>query len=206
MESLIECSFCGTSNSTYVTDRYGNIVYDRNGNPMHQKASQTRTYYRCTRCGKVLCYDCMVRLGTHKKQTHVFKSAEHWEACPSCNGKMVKIAEKSGGGDSGCFITSATLSSLNNNDDNCYELTTFRKFRDTWLLENHPEDIEEYYNIAPLIVKGINSSQNSKEVYNNIWSNHLLPCLNLIEQQQEEKAYHMYKQMVESLRTYAHLN
>lgn len=35
-------------------------------------------------------------------------------------------------------------------DDNCYELTTLRWFRDTYVSK---DDIDKYYNIAPRIVK-----------------------------------------------------
>ena len=112
-----------------------------------------------------------------------------------------ELKEAIGGSD--CFITTATLASLKTIDDNCYELTTFRKFRDTWLKEHHPEDIDEYYRIAPRIVTGINASKESEMIYNKIWSNHLHPCLTLIENGKHSEAYELYKQTVKELMSYA---
>lgn len=202
MESILKCSFCGTSNATYKSDRYGNIMYDRKGNPMMEKDKQTRSYYRCTMCGNILCGNCMKSLGTRRKDTHVFKSAEYWNACPDCGGKMAEIASATSSG-SDCFITSATLNSLNITDDNCHELSTFRAFRDTWMKDNHPEDIVKYYQVAPKIVSGINSSKYSSEVYNDIWMNRLKPCLEMIEKGENENAYEAYKQMVEELMVFS---
>ncbi len=189
MESALTCRFCGTSNYGYSTDRYGNAI--------RVKDSTTRAYYKCTRCGYIICADCMRKLKTERKERHVFKSTDVWDACPSCGGKLINIASASGGG--GCFITTATLQSLNNNDDNCYELTTFRKFRDSWLKKNHPEDILEYYHVAPLIVSSISSLNNHDEIYQNIWLKYLQPCLIHIENNENENAYNLYKQMVKDL-------
>lgn len=196
MQSQIVCRFCGTSNATYARDRYGNILYDRNGNPQMVKDTVTRSYYRCTQCGHILCENCMNNLKTQRIERHVF-STDRWNACPNCNGKMVKIADSTDS--SGCFITTATLKSLKIDDDNCYELTTFRHFRDSWLVENYPEDIKEYYHIAPSIVDRINYMDNRDSVYQDIWKKYLQPCIGLIEQSENESAYRLYKQMVGDL-------
>lgn len=197
MESILTCRFCGTSNAEYARDRRGNIITDRYGNPQYTKASVTRSYYRCKSCGYTLCGDCLYSLKTKRVERHVVKANKEWHACPQCGSELVNIASASGGG--GCFITTATLQSLNNNDDNCYELTTFRKFRDSWLKDNHPEDIQEYYRVAPSIVDGIDSLKNSKEVYQNVWQKYLQQCMKHIEANENEEAYTLYKQMVNEL-------
>lgn len=186
MECAVQCNFCGKGNYHYESNR--------------RVLDETRdSYYRCTSCGKVLCGPCMNKFKTERKQRHVFKATETWNECPSCGGKMLQIAESHGG----CFITTATLSSLKTIDDNCNELATFRHFRDTWLKEHHPQDITEYYEIAPRIVSGINASADSSKVYNNIWNNYLRQCMSLIEQGRYDEAYMEYKQMVNELRVYA---
>ena len=98
----------------------------------------------------------------------------------------------------GCFITSATLKTLNKHDD-CYELQTFRRFRDNWLKANHPEDIIRYYLTAPKIVETIDARNDSKSIYESIWNTHLQKCLMLIEKEENELAYIEYKSMVEEL-------
>lgn len=54
-------------------------------------------------------------------------------------------------GSGGCYLTSACMKHFQKNfDDNCYELTVLRWFRDNFVSK---EDIEHYYNVAPIIVK-----------------------------------------------------
>lgn len=80
-----------------------------------------------------------------------------------------------------CFVTTAVCDSFGKSDD-CYELTTFRKFRDTWL-KAQPDGkslIAEYYSIAPRIVANINSLADSAQIYKTIWQKYLEPCLNFI--------------------------
>lgn len=99
-----------------------------------------------------------------------------------------------------CFITTATCLSLEK-DDNCYELTTFRNFRDSWLAYeiNGKEDIKKYYELAPKIVSNINSREDSKVIYNNIWEKFLSKCLLLIETNKLNEARYLYEKMVKKL-------
>lgn len=54
-----------------------------------------------------------------------------------------------------CFITTATLINIGDNNDKCYELEVFRRFRDSYIQQNFPELINYYHEIAPQIVKTI---------------------------------------------------
>ena len=59
-------------------------------------------------------------------------------------------------------------------DDNCYELTVLRWFRDNFVSK---EDIELYYNVAPTIVKNIDALDNNEQIYNYIYSHIVEPCV-----------------------------
>lgn len=102
----------------------------------------------------------------------------------------------------GCFITTATLKNKNINDDKCYELETFRNFRDTYINKVEPILIEEYYSVAPRIVEMINQLSNKREIYIEIWNNYLATCLKLIENKEFNKAKDLYKKMVDDLKQY----
>jgi len=104
---------------------------------------------------------------------------------------------KSGGG---CYITTATMNYLNKPDD-CYELNTFREFRDTWLAEqtDGKELINRYYEIAPKIVNLIDDSPDRETVYNQIWTDYLSKCLYLIETNQYSECKDLYIDMVHYL-------
>ncbi|MSS63759.1 CFI-box-CTERM domain-containing protein [Velocimicrobium porci] len=100
-----------------------------------------------------------------------------------------------------CYITTAVCE-YQNKDDDCYELTMFRRFRDTYLREQENGEalIEEYYEFAPQIIKQIEFIRNEDEVYPLIWSNYLQPCLRLIETGDYEACFMLYKGMVNTLK------
>ncbi|KPL67140.1 hypothetical protein SZ64_02925 [Erythrobacter sp. SG61-1L] len=62
--------------------------------------------------------------------------------------------------DWGCFLTTATCKTVGLEDD-CWELTTLRQFRDGWLAwqEGGAEDIARYYREAPAIARALGSDQ-----------------------------------------------
>ncbi|WP_449619511.1 GTPase family protein [Robertmurraya sp. Marseille-Q9965] len=106
---------------------------------------------------------------------------------------------KSGGG-GGCYITTATMNFLNK-PDNCYELNTFREFRDNWLAKQPDgnELISQYYKIAPKIVDLIDNSPDKERVYNQIWTDYLSKCLVLIEKNHYIECRDLYMEMVHHL-------
>lgn len=94
----------------------------------------------------------------------------------------------------GCFLTSACLQHFKNEfDDNCYELTVLRWFRDNFVLEN---DIVYYYQIAPIIVEAINNDDNNEIIYDYIYENVVNYCVNEIEKGNYEKAYNRYRDSI----------
>ena len=101
----------------------------------------------------------------------------------------------------GCFITTAVCGNFGKPDD-CYELTAFRNFRDTWLI-NQPDGkslIEEYYQIAPKIVSKIDSLPSASLVYKKIWEKYLSKCLNFIERGDNQSCKQLYIKMVTNLK------
>ena len=101
----------------------------------------------------------------------------------------------------GCFVTTAVCDSFDKPDD-CYELTMFRQFRDTWLRNQSDGEalIKEYYAIAPRIVSNINLLDNAKEVYRSIWTDYLKPCLLDLESDDKVSCKKRYVRMVMDLK------
>ncbi|WP_051652343.1 hypothetical protein [Clostridium algidicarnis] len=94
----------------------------------------------------------------------------------------------------GCYLTSACMSTKGIEfSDDCLELTTLRNFRDSYVKENYPEDIDTYYKIAPLIVKKIKTQKNQKQMFNKMYNDLVLSCCKLIEQDKLNEAYNKYK-------------
>ena len=81
-------------------------------------------------------------------------------------------------------------------DDNCYELTVLRWFRDNFVSK---EDIEHYYEVAPVIVETINKEEKSGIIYDYIYDNIVNYCVEQIEQGNYDKAYSRYKSSVLTL-------
>ena len=82
---------------------------------------------------------------------------------------------------------------LDNFDDNCYELTVLRWFRDNFVSK---EDIEMYYQIAPLIVEAIEAEEHKDMIYDYIYDHVIDACLTAIEQGNYKLAYEIYKSSV----------
>lgn len=99
-----------------------------------------------------------------------------------------------------CFITTAVCKSFNKPDD-CYELTAFRAFRDNYLRSRAggAELIRRYYEIAPEIVRRIDSSTDPARIYRGIWDTYLAPCLAAIESGDNEACLAKYQEMVLTL-------
>ena len=96
--------------------------------------------------------------------------------------------------DTQCYLTTACMRHYAEEfDDNCYELTTLRKFRDTFVSE---EDIAHYYEVAPAIVEAINQIPGCEKIYHYIYDNVIDQCVKAIEQGDYEFAYNRYKNSI----------
>lgn len=101
---------------------------------------------------------------------------------------------------SGCFLTSACIEAKSL-DDNCYELTTLRRFRDEYMasLECGKYDVNHYYYVAPTIVSKIKEQSNSIVIFEQIYNELVIPCVKYIDALNYEAAYTLYKNYVLSL-------
>ena len=102
----------------------------------------------------------------------------------------------------GCFITSAVCDYCGKPDD-CVELTTLRNYRDGWL-KNQADGkdlIDEYYKIAPQIVRNIKKLSNCKEIFNSLLKNYIEPCIELINSGKFIECKNLYIKMVHYAKT-----
>ena len=104
------------------------------------------------------------------------------------NGKQEKTS------DSGCYLTTACMIHLQENfDDNCDELMILRWFRDNFVSQ---EDVQHYYDIAPIIVNKINSTPDNIKIYAWIYERIVQPCVASIKKGNYAFAYKRYKNSV----------
>lgn len=100
-----------------------------------------------------------------------------------------------GKGDEGlCFITTA-ICGIQNKPDDCDELTILRKYRDTWLAENYPESIKQYYDEAPKIVSALKAREDAPVIFNGLYRHYLVPAIEFIQADRHEDAYQVYRNM-----------
>lgn len=100
-----------------------------------------------------------------------------------------------------CYITTAVCTSLGKGTD-CYELSVLKRYRDEQLettKEGH-ELVEEYYNIAPTIVKRMEKQPDKERIYRELYEDYLLPCIHEIENQEYEACQDRYQEMVLELK------
>ena len=74
-------------------------------------------------------------------------------------------------------------------------ITLLRNFRDTFLIrqESGAGDIAHYYKTAPLIVSAINNLPTASQIWIDLYETLVLPCVDLIKQDNLDAAYEKYK-------------
>jgi len=92
----------------------------------------------------------------------------------------------------GCFIVTAAADHQEMVDD-------FRTFRDTFMSDKMDE-VNEYYEIAPVIVSSICSMTNCNVVFDYIRDTFLKPAWLAIKEKRNEDAYKIYSRMIAILR------
>lgn len=121
---------------------------------------------------------------------------EEWKAyeCSSGSSRCENCPYRSSGSSrGGCFVTTACIN-VRNLPDDCYELETLRKFRDTYVVlqPTGEADIALYYECAPTIVKKISELPNGNQIFCDLYQEFVLPCVELIEKEEYTKAYNFY--------------
>lgn len=99
-----------------------------------------------------------------------------------------------------CYITTAVCECQNKPDD-CYELTTLRRYRDDYLMQTKEGRslVQEYYNIAPRIVWAIRMQPDKDRIYQNLYKDYLMPCIHYVEEKRNEECKDLYVDMVRGL-------
>ncbi len=96
-----------------------------------------------------------------------------------------------------CYLTTSCIMHFQEFfNDNCYELTVLRWFRDNFV---NKEDIKHYYEIAPIIVNEINKTKESDIIYDYIYDNIVDYCIKAIESGNYKSAYTRYKNSILNL-------
>ncbi len=99
-----------------------------------------------------------------------------------------------------CFITTAVCA-FEGKPDNCPELESFRHFRDTWLCrqEGGQALIDQYYEIAPMVVACIDYADNRAARYQELRQRWLDACYQAIGRGENERCRDIYIDMVQTL-------
>ena len=100
-----------------------------------------------------------------------------------------------------CYVTTAVCLNLNKGED-CEELRLIKGFRDNYLssTEEGRRLIEEYYDIAPTLVKRIDRDAEAQAKYLWLWNTYLAPCVAYIKREELENCKKTYCSMMEKLR------
>jgi hypothetical protein len=115
--------------------------------------------------------------------------------------EQLKKTEKKEENSNFCFISTACFSSLGI-DSEQVELQKLRNYRDNYLskLPKGSEYIQEYYSLAPQIVKNINAAKNSLEIYSFLFNSMIMPAIDMIDSKQFEDAQVIYSQGFEIIK------
>jgi hypothetical protein len=98
----------------------------------------------------------------------------------------------------GCFITEATMAGLGVQDDEAEPLQVLRFFRDQ-VLAGTPQGqamIQEYEDIAPLVVEAIESRPDAMEIFKKLYTDFIAPAVEAIKAQNFPQALQIYAAMI----------
>ena len=176
--------------------------------------------YYCTWRGKEISYTCNYDDGTCRgyddeygsNDDVTYKSTKYYcpnyvngscseggPAGPSCwDFKDCYYYKKGSGG--GCYLTTACVNHKGLPDD-CYELETLRHYRDTYLktFDGGRKDVQDYYRVAPGMVAAINKRPDKDDILEHIYSDLVLPMVNLVENKKYAEAHYFYRDYVAKL-------
>ncbi len=162
------------------------------------------------------CYDCKhfysgaskcdyygLYIGDEPVRTYYYNSDEYGRSTDAseCRGFISLVDNSDGGSSDGCFLTSACVEHLGKADD-CAELTTLRRFRDTYMKGTAQGNalVAEYYAVAPKIVEQIDASSDKDAIYDSIYGV-ISDCVKLIDSGDNATAQQRYAAMVNGLKT-----
>lgn len=94
-----------------------------------------------------------------------------------------------------CFITTAICSAYGKPDD-CDELVTLRAWRDSYGMTHFPEEVAEYYRIAPAIVDAINKKPDATAIWKSLRIK-LIQVIDDVKGGDNLAAHHGYNQLVD---------
>lgn len=106
----------------------------------------------------------------------------------------------------GCFLTTATVGAVGLADD-CWELSTLRRFRDGWLARQPfgAALIAEYYRLAPALVALIDARADARKIWLESWAFGIVPAAMAARLGLNRLALWLYRRMVSSLALRARL-
>lgn len=139
------------------------------------------------------------------KQVDVLTEAicQEWAKYPS--GGHIEAADyesiKGGFKTKLCFVTTAVCTGLHKPQD-CEEIALMKKYRDDYLFRqpDGEQTIQEYYNIAPTIVKRIAKEEKAEEVYQYLWDHYISECVTMVQDGRLQECREKYEDMMTSLK------
>jgi hypothetical protein len=177
------------------------------------KTRYDEAYERGVRDGKEgdLLDDIIMGLGLgdmippHTKEWEIYKKGYEWGAEHRHEGRDEGSSSDSDSddkSDSGCYLTTACVDVMGLSDD-CFELGVLRRFRDRVLLPtcHGRKAVEEYYRIAPEIVKAVEEQEgdNAQRVWHWVY-NDIRRAVSLVLSGNFEEAFRHYQEMTLRLR------
>ena len=101
---------------------------------------------------------------------------------------------------SGCFVVTAAAKSMSvGRCETAKVFALMKRLRDRRMLASEQGQVllSAYYRIAPYLVKELDKSENSVEIYRKLWNSYIKPVCNLIRMKNYDEAERIYTGMVE---------
>lgn len=163
------------------------------GNGVAIDADKARMYYgRAVAAGDTKAGALLEKLNVQERKRAQSRTGGNYHR------KEEYVSSSSSSSGSFCFLTTAACRARGLPDD-CDVLVAYRRFRDEVLLptEEGQRLVQEYYRIAPDIVRTIDGRADSDEIYASMWENYLAPGYQLVLAGENAAARDLYISLVQ---------
>ena len=189
---------CNTAEALYHCGR----IYQY-GNGTVQDLPKAKEYFEKSSklgCSRAECEYNKVIEWIRNNDLKAAQKSSSYRSTASYSSSSSSRSYSSSSSDKGCFITTATCSALNK-EDNCDELLVIKKYRDVMKTSDPKvkELIKEYYRVAPSIVIEIDNEIDSQNIYLSLWDEYIKKTYDYIVKNDYSAATKTYIRMVEGL-------
>ena len=156
------------------------------------------SYFEIDLSGLASCADRALSYTEHKLRVIVLSNGNIDSVNMIQKGSWKHLSSVNSGG---CHITSIVCRGMGYNDD-CFQLTQIRRFRDEYLKQQgYDKDIEDYYKNSVFYASMIGkAAEKDPELYSKLYKKYIIPAVSAIEKDEMKTAHKILQEYLNDIK------